>query len=68
MRRGILHNMCLELGLTKLALGHHFDDAVQTFFLNLLYGGRIGCFSPKTYLSEEDHRHPAPDLLRGGAH
>ena len=61
MRRGILHNMCLELGLTKLALGHHVDDAVQTFFLNLLYGGRIGCFSPKTYpLPEEDHRHPAP--------
>ena len=53
MRRGILHNMCLELGLTKLALGHHFDDAVQTFFLNLLYGGRIGCFSPKTYLSRK---------------
>ena len=53
MRRGILHNMCLELGLTKLALGHHFDDALQTFFLNLLYGGRIGCFSPKTYLSRK---------------
>ena len=53
MRRGILHNMCLELGIRKLALGHHFDDAVQTFFMNLCYGGRVGCFSPKTYLSRK---------------
>ena len=53
MRRGILHNLCLELGLNKLALGHHFDDAVQTFFMNLFYGGKIGCFSPKTFLSRK---------------
>ena len=53
MRRGILHNLCLELGISKLALGHHFDDAVQTFFMNLFYGGKIGCFSPKTFLSRK---------------
>ncbi len=53
MRRGILHNLCLELGCGKLALGHHEDDALQTFLMNLLYGGRLGCFSPKTYLSRK---------------
>lgn len=53
MRRGILHNLCVEEGIGKLALGHHFDDAAQTFFMNLLYGGKLGCFSPKTYLSRK---------------
>ena len=53
MRRGILHNLCVEEGISKLALGHHFDDAVQTFFMNLFYGGKLGCFSPKTYLSRK---------------
>lgn len=51
MRRGILHTMAKEQDCTALALGHHMDDAVQTFFMNLLYGGRLGCFSPKSYLS-----------------
>ena len=46
MRRGILHNLCLELGISKLALGHHFDDAVQTFFMNLFYGGGNWAASP----------------------
>lgn len=54
MRRGILHDMSKELGCNKLALGHHFDDAVQTFFMNLFYGGKIGCFSPKSYLSRKN--------------
>ncbi len=53
MRRGILHNICVEEGIPTLALGHHFDDAVQTFFMNLFYGGKLGCFSPKTYLSRK---------------
>lgn len=53
MRRGILHNLCTENGIRKLALGHHFDDAAQTFLMNLLYGGTLGCFSPKTYLSRK---------------
>lgn len=54
MRRGILHNLCVEEGLNKLALGHHHDDAVQTFLMNLFYGGKLGCFSPKSYLSRKD--------------
>ena len=54
MRRGMLHNMAKENGCNKIALGHHFDDAVETFFLNLFYGGKLGCFSPKSYLSRKD--------------
>lgn len=54
MRRGALHDATLELGSKKLALGHHYDDAVETFMLNLFNEGRIGCFSPVTYLSRKD--------------
>lgn len=54
MRRGILHNMAKEHGCNKLALGHHFDDAVETFFMNLLNGGSLSCFAPKTYLSRKE--------------
>ena len=48
LRRGALVNEAERLGCTALALGHHLDDAASTFMLNLLYGGRIGCFSPVT--------------------
>lgn len=51
MRRGALHNASKELGCTSVALGHHFDDVVETFMLNLFFEGRLGCFSPVTYLS-----------------
>ncbi len=51
MRRGALHNASKELGCTAVALGHHFDDAVETFMLNLFFEGRLGCFSPVSYLS-----------------
>lgn len=54
LRRGILHNICVENGMNKIALGHHYDDAVQTFLMNLFYGGKLGCFSPKSYLSRKD--------------
>ena len=50
MRRGAIHNAMKELGLNKIALGHHFDDAVETFFLSLFYEGRLSCFQPVTYL------------------
>lgn len=50
MRRGALHNAILELGLHKVALGHHREDAVETFFLSLFYEGRLSCFQPVTYL------------------
>ena len=51
MRRGALHNAARELGCSSVALGHHFDDVVETFMLNLFFEGRLGCFSPVTYLS-----------------
>lgn len=54
MRRGALHNAIRERGITKIALGHHFDDAVETFFLSLFYEGRISCFQPVTYLDRTD--------------
>ena len=50
MRRGAIHNAMRELGLNKIALGHHFDDAVETFFLSLFYEGRLSCFQPVTWL------------------
>ena len=54
MRRGALHNAAKELGCNRVALGHHFDDVVETFMLNLFHEGRIGCFQPVTYLSRTD--------------
>ena len=51
MRRGVLHGATVDMGCNKIALGHHFDDAVETFMLNLFFEGRLGCFSPVTYLS-----------------
>ena len=51
MRRGALHNALAEKGIRKIALGHHFDDAVETFFLSLFYEGRISCFQPVTELT-----------------
>jgi len=50
MRRGALNQALLERGLNKLALGHHYDDAVETFMMSLLYEGRISCFQPVTNL------------------
>lgn len=54
MRRGALNNMAKELGCNKVALGHHLDDAIETFMLSLTYEGRIHCFAPSTYLSRID--------------
>ncbi len=54
MRRGALHTEAVRLGCNKVALGHHFDDVVETFMLNLFFEGRIGCFQPVTYLSRMD--------------
>ena len=54
MCRGILHNMAKEAGCNKLALGHHYDDAVETFFMNLFNSGSLDCFSPKSYLSRKE--------------
>lgn len=54
MRRGALHDAAKAAGCNKIALGHHFDDAVETFLMNLFVEGRIGCFAPKSYLSRKD--------------
>ncbi len=54
MRRGAIHDAAKESGCNKIALGHHYDDVIETFMLNLFYEGRIGCFSPVTYLSRKD--------------
>ena len=51
MRRGSLNAAAQELGCNKVALGHHYDDAVETFMMNLFFEGRLGCFSPVSYLS-----------------
>jgi len=50
MRRGALNEALLERGMNKLALGHHYDDAVETFLMSLLFEGRISCFQPVTNL------------------
>lgn len=54
MRRGALNDAAIEQGCRKVALGHHNDDVLETFFLSLLYEGRISCFSPVTYLDRTD--------------
>lgn len=54
MRRGALNDVVIEQGCRRVALGHHKDDVLETFFLSLLYEGRISCFSPVTYLDRTD--------------
>lgn len=54
MRRGILHDTAKEMGCNKLALGHHYDDVLETFMMNLCNEGRLGTFSPVTYLDRKD--------------
>ena len=54
MRRGGVNDLAVKNGCNKVALGHHNEDVIETFFLSLFYEGRIGCFSPVTYLSRRD--------------
>lgn len=54
LRRGSLHDATNEAGCNKIALGHHADDAVETFIMNLFNEGRVAAFSPVTYLSRKD--------------
>ena len=54
MRRGSLNTALTERGIHKIALGHHYDDAIETLLMNLLFEGRIGCFQPVTYLDRTD--------------
>lgn len=50
LRRGAFHGKALELGCGKVALGHHLDDAIETFFMSLFYTGQLRTFSPSTFL------------------
>lgn len=54
MRRGAVNDLAKENGCNKVALGHHNEDVIETFFLSLFYEGRLNCFSPVTYLSRID--------------
>jgi len=65
MRRGALNDTVKELGCTKLALGHHFDDAVETFVMSLVYEGRIACFEPVTFMSRSEVTQIRPMLYVG---
>lgn len=54
MRRGVLHEATLEAGCNKIALGHHYNDVIETFLMNLFIEGRVGCFAPKSWLSKRN--------------
>lgn len=65
MRRGALHNALQEMGIKKIALGHHYDDAVETLFMSLIFEGRLSCFQPVTYLDRTDITQIRPMLYCG---
>lgn len=56
MRRGMLNSIAIENGCTKIALGHHSDDVIETFLMSIFLNGKIHTFSPVTYLSRSDVR------------
>jgi tRNA(Ile)-lysidine synthase TilS/MesJ len=65
MRRGILHKTAKEHDCNKLALGHHFDDAVETFMMSLLFEGRLSCFRPLTFLDRSGVTQIRPMVYAG---
>ena len=65
MRRGALNTCLRERGIGKLALGHHFDDAVETFMMSLLFEGRLNCFRPVTYLDRSGITQIRPLIYAG---
>lgn len=54
MRRGALHEACQELDCNVLALGHNFNDVVETFIMNLFNNSHLGCFAPCSYLTRRE--------------
>lgn len=65
MRKGALNDFIREKGIKKLALGHHFDDAVETFMMSLLLEGRLNCFRPVTYLDRSGVTQIRPLIYAG---
>ena len=65
MRRGAINDLIRQRGVNKLALGHHFDDAVETFMMSLLFEGRISCFRPVTYLDRSGVTQIRPLIYAG---
>ena len=65
MRKGALNDAIRERGFNKLALGHHFDDAVETYMMSLLFEGRISCFRPVTFLDRSGITQIRPMIYAG---
>jgi len=63
LRKGVLNNKAKELGCNKVALGHHGDDFVETFFLSMIYEGRLSTFAPSCYLDRTQITQIRPMLL-----
>jgi tRNA(Ile)-lysidine synthase TilS/MesJ len=62
MRRGALSSTITEMGIKKIALAHHYDDAIETFLMSLIFEGRLHCFQPVTYLDRTDTTQIRPML------
>ena len=60
MRRGYLYEKAKELGCNKIALGHHFDDVIETILMGMLYGAQVQTMMPKVRSTS----HPGMELIR----
>jgi magnesium/cobalt transport protein CorA len=65
MRRGAINSAIMADGYTKLALGHHFDDAVETFMMSLMFEGRLSCFRPVTFMDRSGVTQIRPLIYAG---
>lgn len=63
LRKGVLNSKAVELGYNKVALGHHADDFVETFFLSMIYEGRLSTFAPKSFLDKTGITQIRPMIL-----